>query len=157
MRRPWFLPIQSVATVIVVSAVTLLYGDAQATQEVVTEAPVCVYNTIQEPSCLLDDEALDKSIRFQKLLREWHEQRGSMSWMSDIAMCPAYQSIIGIGPPVVPLILAQLRSEGDEPDHWFWALRVITEVNPVAEQDQGDVTKMAEAWLQWGAQQGYAG
>ena len=34
-----------------------------------------------------------------------------------------YQRIIGMGLPVVPLILEELERE---PDQWFWALEAIT-------------------------------
>lgn len=71
-------------------------------------------------------------------------------------MLPAYQRIIGMGPDAVPLILAQLEAEGDDPDQWFWALRAITAANPVKPEDQGNTVKMAEAWLRWAKHEGYA-
>ena len=70
-------------------------------------------------------------------------------------MCPAYQSIIGMGESVVPLILSQLYNEGDEPDQWFWALTAITGANPVKDEDRGDFVKMAQVWLEWGLREGY--
>jgi hypothetical protein len=73
-----------------------------------------------------------------------------------MATCPAYQSIIGIGPAAIPLILSQLESEGEEPDHWFWALRALTSADPVKEEDRGDIVRMATAWIEWGRAQGYA-
>jgi len=36
--------------------------------------------------------------------------------------------MIGLGWPVVPLILEELNRE---PNQWFWALEAITEQNPV--------------------------
>lgn len=75
-----------------------------------------------------------------------------MSLMSDVVMNKAYQQIIGMGAPVVELILQDLKRE---PDHWFWALRSITGENPVEEGDRGRVGKMAEAWLEWGRRNGY--
>jgi hypothetical protein len=41
---------------------------------------------------------------------------------------PAYQRIIEMGQPVMPLIFRELERE---PDHWFWALQSITGENPV--------------------------
>ena len=78
-----------------------------------------------------------------------------MSWVTDMAMCPAYQSMIAMGLAAVPLILSQLTSEGDEPDHWFWALRTLTNLDPVKAEDRGDIVKMADAWLGWGRSAGY--
>ena len=45
-----------------------------------------------------------------------------------------------MGPDVVPLILSELEKE---PHHWFWALEAITDENPVAESDAGDVEASA--------------
>ena len=51
----------------------------------------------------------------------------------------------------VPLILSELEKE---PDHWFWALEAITDENPVAESDAGDVEASARAWVRWGREKG---
>ncbi len=93
---------------------------------------------------------------FQDLVREWRAARGATSSVTAISILPAYQRIIGMGDAAVPLILAELKSEGDDPDHWFWALTAITGANPVNLEDQGDMLKMAESWLKWGEAQGYA-
>lgn len=66
---------------------------------------------------------------------------------------PAYQAIIGLGEPAVPLVLKELEQQ---PDRWFAALRAITGANPVREEDCGDVTRMAESWIEWGRANGYA-
>jgi hypothetical protein len=68
-----------------------------------------------------------------------------------MSMLEPYQMIIAMGQNVVPYIFAQLKAEGDEPDQWFWALRMITRANPVRPEDQGDFRAMAKAWLEWGA------
>ena len=95
-------------------------------------------------------------LRFQQLTTDWRQQRGAKSSMAQAALCPAYQSIVGMGPTAVPFLLRQLESEGDTPDHWFWALRAITGADPVPDNDRGKLTLMAQHWLEWGAQQGYA-
>jgi hypothetical protein len=59
------------------------------------------------------------SERFQRLAAEWKEQTRFLSNSAQMAMLKPYQRIIGMGPPVVPLILDELRRE---PDQWFWAL-----------------------------------
>jgi hypothetical protein len=90
--------------------------------------------------------------RFADLAARWRRETGHMSVMSDVVMNTAYQQIIGMGTPVVGLILQDLKQE---PDHWFWALRSITGENPVDQGDRGRVGKMAEAWLAWGRRNGY--
>jgi hypothetical protein len=57
---------------------------------------------------------------------------------------------MAMGKPVIPIIMAQLRAEGEQPDQWFWALQVLTDgLDPVSEADRGNTVKMAEAWLNW--------
>jgi hypothetical protein len=54
-----------------------------------------------------------------------------------------------MGEPAVPLIMKEMRAEGDDPDIWFWALECITENDPTNADDQGDSVKMAAKWLDW--------
>lgn len=93
-------------------------------------------------------------LRFQGLVTAWQQERGAMSSITEGATCPAYQGIIGMGDIAVPFLLATLRSEGDEPDQWFWALKAITGVDPVRDADRGNYRAMADAWLSWGARVG---
>jgi hypothetical protein len=52
----------------------------------------------------------------------------------------------------VPLLLHDLERQST---HWFWALKAITGEDPAAREDVGAIQKMADAWLEWGRQQGY--
>jgi hypothetical protein len=90
--------------------------------------------------------------RFEELTRQWKSDCLFTSSTTEIAMHPAYQRIIGLGPVVVPLILHDL-SQG--PHQWFWALSAVTDATPVAQADKGQVRRMADEWLQWGKQNGY--
>ncbi len=90
--------------------------------------------------------------RFRRLADEWKEQSRYLSNAAQMAMLKPYQRIIGLGLPVVPLILDELQRE---PDQWFWALESITEQNPVPPEAMGKVRLMAQAWIDWGKQHGY--
>ncbi len=90
--------------------------------------------------------------KFDRLAKEWKEQRGPHSSSAKLAMHPAYQKIIGMGPEVVPLILRELQTDLDS---WFWALCAITDADPVKDEDRGNGKAMAKAWLEWGRLQGY--
>ena len=68
-----------------------------------------------------------------------------------MAMLRPYQEIIGMGLPVVPLILEELRAE---PHHWYWALEAIAGENPIPSDVDGDMRRIREAWLEWGRLQG---
>jgi len=64
---------------------------------------------------------------------------------------PAYQAIVALGPPVVPLLLRDLKRE---PAHWFEALKAITGEDPVQSRDWGKIGAMTAAWLAWGRTRG---
>ena len=89
--------------------------------------------------------------RFQELRDDWKSKTRHLSNTGQISLVFSYQSIIGMGPVAVPLILAELEKE---PDHWFWALEAITGENPVTENDAGDMEASSNAWVQWGQQKG---
>jgi hypothetical protein len=86
---------------------------------------------------------------FSRLLREWKDETEYATSVSEAALHPAYQQIIGLGPQVVPLIIRELAAELD---HWFWALASITGLD-VAE----GATTLADAatrWTEWAQAQG---
>ena len=89
--------------------------------------------------------------RFQRLSAEWKDSSRYLSNTTQMVMLPAYQRIVGMGWPAVPLILEELQRE---PDQWFWALEAITEHNPIPASLAGKVTEMAECWIDWGLEQG---
>ncbi|MBL8793569.1 MAG: hypothetical protein JNM56_06680 [Planctomycetia bacterium] len=90
--------------------------------------------------------------RFQELRRQWKEDTLYLSSITDIALHPAYQRIIGMGREALPLIFAELRRGTD---HWFWALKAITGADPVPAADRGKMPRMAAAWLAWARDHGY--
>ena len=86
---------------------------------------------------------------FTRWVKQWRVERGITSSLLDMIACPSYLRIISMGEKALPLILARIRSEGEDPDHWFGALESITGENPVPEDAYGDTVKMAKAWLFW--------
>jgi putative addiction module CopG family antidote len=92
--------------------------------------------------------------RFRELADEWRATRPRGVDLTETLMHPAYQMIIGMGLPAVPHLLAELANK---PDHWFWALHVITKENPVPPESEGNLKQMADAWLRWGRERGYIG
>ena len=97
-------------------------------------------------------ETAEIETTFLELAKQWRRETGMLSVISKISMHPAYQRIIGMGQPVVPLIMRQLERE---PDHWFWALSAITGANPVKAEQRGRLQQMAQAWIEWGKANGY--
>lgn len=89
--------------------------------------------------------------KFTALARKWTRETERFSNLNKIVMHPAYLQIIALGPSVIPEILQQL-SRG--PDHWFFALRALTQ----GEDPATGTTTMkaaAEAWVSWGREHGY--
>jgi hypothetical protein len=87
---------------------------------------------------------------FEELAGVWKRETSMAAFMPQKAINWAYQRIIGMGAPVVPLILDRLQTQG--PDHWFWALAMITGVDPASGTTTlGDAT---DAWLEWGRAEG---
>lgn len=104
---------------------------------------------------VLVDASLPRAIHFQRLVAQWKAQKALISSITAQAISSPYQRIIAIGPDAVPLIIGQLKSEGDDPDQWFWALRSLTGINPVKPEDRGNFRKMADAWINWAESRGF--
>lgn len=85
--------------------------------------------------------------RFRELMQHWKEEVPQVSPVTEMVTHTAYQQIIGLGWDAVPLLLRELERE---PDHWFWALRAITGIDPVPPHHRGRIIEMANDWIQWG-------
>ena len=90
---------------------------------------------------------------FETFADEWIAETAAQSSLTKRYAHPAYQRIVGMGPAVVPLLLAKLLEA--DPDYWFHALRSITGADPVTASIRGNLRAMADAWLAWGRNQGY--
>ena len=90
--------------------------------------------------------------RFAQLADEWRNSQGVTSSLTQLVMHPSYQQIIAMGRSAIPLIFRELERE---PNHWFWALKSITGVDPVSDENRGNIQKMSIEWLDWGREQGY--
>jgi hypothetical protein len=90
--------------------------------------------------------------RFRRLEAVWRAETGHLSSYTKRFHHPAFQEIIRLGEPVVPLMLHDLEQQ---PGLWVWALPEITGANPVADEDAGKIARMSEAWVRWGRESGY--
>jgi hypothetical protein len=100
----------------------------------------------------LESQPSEAEQKFVRLRDEWRSKRGHHSDTASLVMHDAYQRIIGMGHAAIPFLLRELA---ERPDRWFWALRAITEQDPVPQEDRGNGKVMARAWLQWGREHGY--
>jgi hypothetical protein len=84
--------------------------------------------------------------QFEKLKRQWQTDCALISSSHDLFAHPAYRSIVDLGPPVIPILLAELEQK---PQHWTFALSQIAGINPVPPREAGKLRSMARAWLKW--------
>ena len=96
-----------------------------------------------EPIRTLDNIATE----FKRLADKWREDTEGYSSMTIMAAHDNYLAIVKMGWLAVPLILRELRDSGGS---WYKALRVITGENPVTPEMAGDISRIDEAWLNWG-------
>ncbi len=89
---------------------------------------------------------------FRKHALRWRQDTEFLSSTTAIAIHPDYQAIIGMGPLAVPFILEELRDHGG---YWYWALKAITDVDPVPPAHRGVISRMRQAWLDWGRAKGH--
>jgi len=89
---------------------------------------------------------------FFHLKEQWQQETAFLSSVTEIVMHPAYQQIIGMGALVIPYILQEMTKQ---PDHWFWALKILTGEDPVPPEQRGNVVEMTKTWLNWGKERGY--
>lgn len=98
---------------------------------------------------------------FNKLAEQIKRDAGLSSRISDRVEHPAYQQVIKMGEPVLPLIFRYM--DGGKGGFWFDALCAITGENPMLPPERLpvsgwvalDIKAMEQAWLQWAREQGY--
>ena len=96
-------------------------------------------------------EEFKKEVKF--LIERWTNEVKNISSFSDMVSHKDYKTISAKGSGVIPILLNELRHR---PHFWFDALQILIKANlgidvdPVNEEDRGDLLKMADAWLAWG-------
>jgi hypothetical protein len=89
--------------------------------------------------------------RFLEHADKWERETAFISATPMRVMHESYQSIMSMGPDVIPILLKDLQKRQR---HWFWALRHLTNTDPVPEKDRGYIDKMIAAWIDWGKAKG---
>lgn len=90
--------------------------------------------------------------RFRALAEQWYLDTLLTSSYYEKILHPAYQKILTLNQDAIPLILRELESM---PNDWFWALRILTDADPVTPDQAGEMQAMADSWLAWGRDKGY--
>ena len=91
--------------------------------------------------------------KFRALVDEWYATYDRFSSdPTDWVLALPYQRVIALGEDAIPLILDELKRR---PNHWFWALHVLSGEDPVAPENVGRFDEMVKSWLNWGKSRGY--
>ena len=89
------------------------------------------------------------------LIERWTNEVEDISSFSDMVSHRDYKTVYAKGRRAIPILLNELRYR---PHFWFDALQILVKANygidvdPVNEEDRGDLLKMANAWIVWGEQ-----
>lgn len=96
-----------------------------------------------------NDHLASKEVQdqFKKLALIWQEETDFYSLIADRIEHPAFQKIVALGSPAVPLLLKELEQN---PDFWFLALQKITGENPIPNSANNcTMDELSEAWFNW--------
>ena len=100
----------------------------------------------------VEEEAKIFKEEVRVLIERWTHEVEDMSSFSDMFSHPDYKTILAKGSKVIPVLFDELRHR---PHYWFDALQILIKANhgldvdPVNEEDRGNLLKMANAWLAW--------
>src|SRR5260370_37783761 len=127
MRNFIFVIEASKVVTVGMAAYFFIFGAAYAAepQDVCAGAPPQLVRSVNPPPFVT--EAVERAIRFHRLVAQWHEERSATSLMEEMYTRPAYLSIMAVESEVVRLIIRQLRLEGDTQGHWLVHMLFITE------------------------------
>src|SRR5262245_19273784 len=104
----------------------------------------------KQPPDLGHEETLEE--RFARLAKTWRDETAYLSSTTNRVAHPAFQEILSMGPPAIPLLLREIEQRGG---HWHQALCRITGEDPSPADAKGDIPRMQRAWLRWGKEKGY--
>jgi len=86
---------------------------------------------------------------FNALAGKWQSETCGFSSIAKKITNLNYYKIIAMGKPAIPFILRSLKNQ---PDHWFVALKALTDRDPTNPNDSFE--QAVEAWLNWGRSEG---
>lgn len=84
--------------------------------------------------------------KFLKLKTAWQNEIQFESNGRKIVTSYSYLRIVGMGDVAVDYIIRDLKENGDE--WWDYALHLITGVNPVKEENAGNLKEICKDWLE---------
>lgn len=114
------------------------------------------YNSGNRGGSIMRADELSVLEEFLEHAEQWIKETSHLS-STERFFNEHHRKIVEMGEAVVPILLADLVDGLEKPEgptHWFWALKLITEEDPVPEKDRGLIEPMALAWIEWGRKNG---
>jgi hypothetical protein len=93
-----------------------------------------------KPTVLADSD----SFLFAKLAAQWKRETGHYSTVRQKISHPSFLKILTMRERAIPSLIKEIQTS---PGHWFLALRLITDANPVREGSSK--AEAVEAWTKW--------
>lgn len=100
----------------------------------------------------LPDSLNDTKAEFLRLTSIWKKDTIFLSSLDTLLSHDAYQTILSMGPVILPFIFENLRDEGG---FWFHALQQLTKENPIPDEMGGRIQEMKTKWLEYGKEHHY--
>jgi len=66
---------------------------------------------------------------------------------------PAYKEFISLGEIAIPFLIEKMDT--DYKHVWLNALNIITGIDPINEDDRGNIDAIAKTWKKWALDNGY--
>lgn len=83
--------------------------------------------------------------KFEHLKTIWQSETTTLAFIKPIVSHPAYQEIIGMDRPVLPLLLDEMSTR---PNLWFIALSQISGIDVTSPDDS--FKEATDKWINWG-------
>jgi hypothetical protein len=90
-------------------------------------------------------------IKFEALAQQWLNETKFLSDPVRKILHPSHLKLIAMGESILPLVLREVEKMSG---HWFVILNAISPENPVKPEDETDIERLANAWLEWGRRKG---
>lgn len=99
----------------------------------------------------VQDVDRELAIKFEALAHQWLQETKYLSDPVRKILHPSHLKLIAMGERILPLVLREVEKMSG---HWFVILNAISPENPVKPEDETNIERLANAWLEWGRRKG---
>lgn len=128
---------------------------ADSRLEVLASADESQWRVVGRPSPMSTHTApaptTEDEQRFHQLAEEWISETAAFSDPVRIFLHKSLFKIIGMGEKALPLVLKEVEKNSAQ---WFVVLDAISPIRPVKAQDEKNLERVRQAWIEWGRSEG---